>query len=209
MARARPTRREQQERTREQLLEAASRVFARRGFSEATLEEIAGEAGYTTGAVYSNFEGKEELFRAAFEHQVAHDIESVTSAQAMSADTGAERTRASAETWMALLRDRPEMFLLLVEQWSRAVRDRRHRAAFLDHFRMLREATTRWVVEEAQRGGYELSMPAEHVALGANALLFGIALEYLADPEAVPEGSLATMELALLTGIRERGRGLG
>src|SRR5438270_9307594 len=108
MTRPGPTRQERQARTHEELLDAASRVFARRGFSEATLEEIASEVGYTTGAVYSNFAGKEELFRAAFEHQVVTDIESVTSAQETSADTPAERTRASARTWMALLRERPE-----------------------------------------------------------------------------------------------------
>src|SRR5947209_13265538 len=180
-ATARPTRRERQEQTREQLLEAASRVFARRGFSEATVEEIANEAGYTTGAVYSNFRGKEELFRASFAHQVTRDIESVTSAQATSADTSVERTRASARTWMELLRNRPEMFLLVIEQWARAIRDPTHRDSFVEHFRLFREATTAWVIAEAERGGYELPLPAEEIALGANALLFGIALEYLAD----------------------------
>ena len=205
MAATRPTRRERQEQTREQLLGAAARVFARRGFADATLEEVAGDAGYSTGAVYSNFEGKEELFRAALEYQVAQDIEAVTSAQATSADTPVERTRASARTWMALLRERPEMFLLLIEQWVRAVHDPEHRPAFVEHLRMFREATARWVVEEAERGGYEPPMPPEHIAVGTNALLFGIALEYLADPESVPEELLGTMEVALLTGIRERG----
>ena len=206
MTRARTTRRERQERTREELLDAASRVFARRGFSDASLEEIASEAGYTTGAVYSNFAGKEGLFRAAFEHQVTRDIAAVTSAQAGSADTPAQRTRASARTWMTLLRERPEMFLLLVEQWSRAVRDPNHRAAFVEQLRTFREATTRWVIAEAERGGYELSRPPQDIALGANALLFGIALEYLADPDAVPHDALETMELALLTGLREHAR---
>jgi len=204
---SRPTRQEQQEQTREQLLAAASRVFARRGFSEATIDEIAGEAGYSTGAVYSNFAGKEELFQAAFEHEVVRDIESVAFAQSTSADTPAERTRASARTWMVLLRDRPEMFLLLIEQWARAARDPEHRAAFVEHFRLFREATARWVVAEAERGGYELPLPPDQIALGANALLFGVALEYLADPDSVPSDGLATLELALLRGLRRESGG--
>ena len=154
--------------------------------------------------MYSNFEGKYALFRAAFAYQVAHDIEAVQTAQASTADTAAERTRASARRWMALLRDRPEMFLLLIEQWSRAVRDPQHRATFVEHFRLFRQATTQWVVAEAERGGYELPLPPEHIALGANALLFGIALEYLSDPDAVPTDALEIMELALLTGLRVR-----
>lgn len=179
-------------------------MFAHRGLAAATLEEIAAEAGYTTGAVYSNFEGKNELFRAAFEHQVTRDIEAVAWAQARSADTPVERTRASARTWMRLLRDRPEMFLLLIEQWSLALRDPGHRAAFLEQFRLFREATASWVREEAERGGYDPPLAPDQVALGANALIFGIALEYLADPDAVPGDALETLEVALLTGLRER-----
>ena len=141
---------------------------------------------------------------AAFEHEVVRDIESVAFAQSTSADTPAERTRASARTWMVLLRDRPEMFLLLIEQWARAARDPEHRAAFVEHFRLFREATARWVVAEAERGGYELPLPPDQIALGANALLFGVALEYLADPDSVPSDGLATLELALLRGLRRK-----
>src|SRR5207248_6417040 len=116
-----------------------------------------------------------------------------------------QRTRASARTWMALLRDRPEMFMLLIEQWARAVRDPEHRTAFVEQFRQLREATTRWVIAEAERGGYELPLPPEQIALGANALLFGVALEYLADPGSVPSNGLETLEVALLRGLRRGG----
>jgi AcrR family transcriptional regulator len=51
------TRSQRQEQTRAQLLDAALPVFLRRGFHGASLDEIAEEAGYTTGAVYSNFTG--------------------------------------------------------------------------------------------------------------------------------------------------------
>ena len=46
------------------LLEAAAAVFAARGFHAATLDEIAAAAGFTKGAIYSNFGSKEELFLA-------------------------------------------------------------------------------------------------------------------------------------------------
>ncbi len=44
---------------------AARTVFLRRGFHGASLDEIAEEAGYTKGAVYSNFAGKDDLYLAA------------------------------------------------------------------------------------------------------------------------------------------------
>lgn len=53
--------------TRERLLEAAARVIARDGFQGARLADVAREAGLTTGAIYSNFRDKEELFLAAFD----------------------------------------------------------------------------------------------------------------------------------------------
>lgn len=52
------------ERTRRGLIEAAAEVFAERGFHAASLAEVAARAGLTTGAVYSNFRGKEDLFFA-------------------------------------------------------------------------------------------------------------------------------------------------
>jgi TetR/AcrR family acrAB operon transcriptional repressor len=50
--------------TRKQLLQAALTVFGRKGYSAATLEEIASEAGLTRGAIYWHFDGKEALYKA-------------------------------------------------------------------------------------------------------------------------------------------------
>lgn len=84
--RARPRRRlkqaEAKERTRQELVAAAARVFARKGFAGASLEEIAEAAGYSTGAVYYNFAGKEELFleliRSGWSRQIERRTEAVT-----------------------------------------------------------------------------------------------------------------------------------
>src|SRR5437763_1765044 len=65
---------EQKALTRRRLLEAAQVVFARRGFHAATVEEIAREAGATTGALYSNFSGKEDLFLELFEESTAAQV---------------------------------------------------------------------------------------------------------------------------------------
>jgi len=49
--------------TREQVLQAALRVFRRKGYAATTLEEIAHEAGFTRGAIYNHFEGKAQLYQ--------------------------------------------------------------------------------------------------------------------------------------------------
>lgn len=58
-------RRERQiERTRQDILEAAARAFAKNGFAGATIQDIAAEAGFTPPTLYSYFEGKEQILEA-------------------------------------------------------------------------------------------------------------------------------------------------
>jgi AcrR family transcriptional regulator len=54
------------ERTRQDILDAAARVFARHGFAGAKMQEIAREAGYTAPSLYTYFPGKEALFATLF-----------------------------------------------------------------------------------------------------------------------------------------------
>ncbi|HVB61887.1 MAG TPA: TetR/AcrR family transcriptional regulator [Ktedonobacteraceae bacterium] len=51
----------------EQIIDAALRVFSRKGFTKATNKDIAREAGITPGLIYYYFENKEALFRALVE----------------------------------------------------------------------------------------------------------------------------------------------
>ncbi len=64
------TRAESRTRTRSLLLDASERVFARRGYRGASLDEIAAEAGFSKGAVYSNFASKEDLFLALLDRHL-------------------------------------------------------------------------------------------------------------------------------------------
>src|SRR6266511_3643070 len=61
---------EQRHQTRAQLLDAAERVFAREGLRGASVAAIAAEAGYSHGAIYSNFDGKEDLFLMLVEERI-------------------------------------------------------------------------------------------------------------------------------------------
>ncbi|MEY2426563.1 MAG: hypothetical protein QOI61_2135, partial [Actinomycetota bacterium] len=64
MARKRLTREESKAKTRQELIRAANRLFLRNGYVATSLANIAEEAALTKGAVYSNFESKEDLFLA-------------------------------------------------------------------------------------------------------------------------------------------------
>jgi AcrR family transcriptional regulator len=72
-----PERRRQQ--TRDYLIQAAAQVFAERGFHGASLDQVAAAAGFTKGAVYSNFKNKEELFLALLEANREREMDALYS----------------------------------------------------------------------------------------------------------------------------------
>ena len=60
--------------TRRHLLDAAAIVFARNGFHGATIDEVSATAGFTKGAVYSNFKSKDDLFLALLEDRTERQL---------------------------------------------------------------------------------------------------------------------------------------
>src|ERR671933_449322 len=82
------TRKEKQARTRTCLMEAAAKVFSRRGLQQASIDEVAETAGFTKGAFYANFRNKEELFLAMLDERFAERLAEVDAA--VSDDTEVE-----------------------------------------------------------------------------------------------------------------------
>ena len=68
--RRRLSRSEAQALTRRRVLEAAAEVFGEKGFRAASLTDVADRAGYTIGAVYSNFASKDELFHGLMRERI-------------------------------------------------------------------------------------------------------------------------------------------
>ena len=192
-----PTRKERQERTREQLVAAASRVFARRGYHQATVEEIAAEAGFSTGAVYSNFSGKEQLFLALADRQVSErvaEIEAVADAAEREDDAGAE---AAAQFRTFLERD-PDWPLLFYEFWSLSVRNPDLQGELAKRRDAIRDALADTLERVAAQHGFELRFPPQTLATAIAASLNGLAFERAADPEALPDDVFAEFVTAVL-----------
>jgi AcrR family transcriptional regulator len=185
---SRPSLREEQKAlTRRRLLEAADAVFARRGFHGASVEEIARQAGATTGALYSNFAGKEDLFLELFEESTAAQVREYS--EIFSEGTTLEaQARGGADRWMQILRDRPGYFPLFIEFWAYALREPRVRERFALRFAAFRAAMAQMVVEGARQRGLPVDpQDAERLGIVINALGNGLALEKLAAPGAVPD----------------------
>jgi AcrR family transcriptional regulator len=175
------TRAEKQVETRARLIQAAASVFARRGFQAATVEEIADEAGYSHGAVYSNFAGKEELFLAVFEQYMAARIEEVSQASEIEGSF-AERARAGADQWMQRFsQDRPT-FLLHLEFMIHAARNPHLSEQLGARMAALRLEIERRLLEREAQTKAPLPLPAADIALLVRALGIGLAVEALNQP---------------------------
>jgi AcrR family transcriptional regulator len=186
METARLTREQSRANTRERLLRAARSVFARSGFHGASVEEIASEAGFSTGALYSNFTGKEDLFLVLMEREIEEHAREISEA-VRTRDSMAERATGGARQWMTMIEREPEVVLLFMEFWAYGVRDAQVRPKVAARFAQMREVLTRLIADGVRDFELELELPAEQLALAIDALADGIARQKLTDPDAVPD----------------------
>lgn len=191
------TRRERQEQTRELLLDAAAMVFARRGYHEASVEEIASEAGFSTGAVYSNFSGKEELFLALADREVEKQVAEIH-AVAEGVEAGGEAAVEAGRQFQELLKRDRDWPLLFYEFWSFGVRSARIQGEFAKRRQAVQDALAETLDRLAAQLGFELRFPAPMLATAIGATLNGLAFERAADPGAISDEVLGEFVAAIL-----------
>jgi AcrR family transcriptional regulator len=175
------TRAAKQGQTRARLIDAAASVFARRGFQSATIEEIAEEAGYSHGAVYSNFGGKEDLFLAVFEQYMSQRVQEVAHAAEIEGSF-AERARAGADQWMQRFVGDRDTFLLHLEFMIHAARNPHLSEQLGQRMATLRLEIERQLSSREALSDSTLPLAAADLALILRALGIGLAVEALNQP---------------------------
>ena len=175
------TRAERQAQTREDLIDAAEELFTANGFHATSLDAVAIAAGYTKGAVYSNFSSKEDLFFAVYERRVERHEAHVAELFAEPPDAGeailgviravGDLRRRRQDGWMAVF----------LEFWTHVLRHPEHRARFGEaHKRAVAPFEVALERFAAQRG-ITLAIPADQLATALFAMENGIGLERLTD----------------------------
>jgi AcrR family transcriptional regulator len=176
MAQRERVRRPPREEIREELLAAAARIIARRGFQGASVEAISEDAGLSTGAIYSNFKGKEDLFLSLYEQRIERRRGELRSAVVGAGGGQAGLAAAGADVAEVLGRER-EWFLLYFEFALHAARD----PAFARRFRKLRQTGLRelrgGLSDGLEHAGLEPTLPVSQLARGLRALSYGLALD--------------------------------
>lgn len=173
--------------TREYLLQAAAQVFAERGFHAATLDEVAAAAGFTKGAVYSNFKNKEDLFLALLEDAYARDIAAIKETMEASEVPPEARLGDFVNMMRGDVARLPGMDSLYLEFHLYALRNPAARARLNE----LEQEDIRAIAEILdERRDVERVEPAERTARIIVALFRGISMMRTANPEAAGEDLL-------------------
>jgi AcrR family transcriptional regulator len=181
------TREQSRAETRRRLLEAGERVFAEKGLYGASVEEIAERAGFSSGAFYSNFEDKEELFLALFDRRTETQIAEVASllqgnpapSDFFAALKARERGRGAQRTW----------FMLTLEFVLYSVRTPRARPKLARRERAVRDAYARAAIAQHHAQGLSPPGPPEQLGLILQALDHGFWMQRNIDPETVSEAA--------------------
>jgi AcrR family transcriptional regulator len=184
------TRAEQQQRTREGVLSAADRLFVERGFHATSVDQIAQAAGYTKGAVYSNFAAKEDVFFAVYERRMERAVRELERTLAASPDPAAWIESVIADT--SRRRGRDDRWLsTFFEFWAHVIRRPALRERFAAIHARLEGPFVAALERHADDHRARLAIEPRQVHLAMTAMSLGLTLERLVRPDAV-DGDLGT-----------------
>jgi len=170
-ARKRLTREESKELTRLRLIEAAEMLFIRRGFTDASVDEISEMAGYSRGAFYSNFENKEQVFLAVIDRRRPKPLDDIL--QRVSEPV--ER-KAAVRTWFSNQWRLKDFIALRMEFSRRAFRDRSVRTHLSELLRQELETYSATVTRSLCTKDEVAAERAEIVALVLLAAALGLGI---------------------------------
>ena len=194
------TRAQAKGRTRERLLDAAAQTFARKGYAGATVEEIAEAAGYTIGALYAHFGGKQELFLELMSSRTSRRRTAV--AEILGAEDGRDPVDALAEFLERTGSPDPDVMALWAEFWLYAVRNPDAMGALIAQRREQVDALVDLVSAAMERRGAPPGVSARAVATVALAMFQGLMRQRRIDPDRVSGDLLAQGLRWLFAGLQ-------
>lgn len=193
-----PNRRLPREEVRRRLLAEATRVFTERGYADARIEDIAAGAGFTKGAVYSNFGGKQALFGAILGDSAETELAAVRDEIRDTDDLPTVIGQVALLVTRRIVEDGGRGHLSL-EFAARAARDEHAREVLTPMRRAQRKGAARSIAEVAERTGVRPAVDLDQAALILHCLTNGLVNEHIADPEAVDSEAIERALTTVLT----------
>ena len=114
--------------SKEQILEAAMKVFVKNGFSETRMEDIAENSGLSKGAIYHHYKSKKELFLALIDFWEEYFFFKIFFNKDVESKNSADLLRDMAKDMIETFKNRKYILLAELEFWSLANHDEDVRA---------------------------------------------------------------------------------
>jgi AcrR family transcriptional regulator len=200
------TRKEKQAKTRSALLKSAAKLICRKGIADASVEDVAADAGYTKGAFYANFKSKEEMFLVMLDEKYAAELEELETALS-GEDAPAEEARYAAEQFIRFAWSDPQWPKLYFEFAAYAGRNRDFREELLTRDRRIREQMAEVYRRWAADFGLESPVPVEDLAMMTFCMANGFIMGQLIEP-ALAEELYGTMMSIFFRGVAATAIGL-
>lgn len=198
---------EEAERTRQALLDAALRVFGRLGYAPASLDDIACEAGLTRGAIYHHFGGKAELYQALMA-ELQRPAAALVDAALHDERPPLERLRLLLARSLAYLEQDPAYRASMELSLFRTGREPDLEAGLAQKIagqRALRAHIAELVRQAQATGAVRADADPQAAAMALLGLLNGVALIWLLDPQGFsPAAQAEALADTLLRGLAAR-----
>jgi AcrR family transcriptional regulator len=194
------TRKQKQAHTRSCLMHSAAKVFAQRGLQQASIDEVAEDAGFTKGAFYANFKNKEELFLAMLDERFTQRIEEIERVIAGEGPTS-EKARRAGDDFAEMVAADPEWQRLFFEFSAYAVRNEDFREELATRYRALRDGIANALRARHDELGVDYPLPVEEIAMMTCIMGNGFAQEKLLEGDAVADDLYGTMLMIFFTGL--------
>ncbi|MGD9815203.1 MAG: TetR/AcrR family transcriptional regulator [Hyphomonadaceae bacterium] len=170
-------------------MSAAERVLARHGYGGASIDLISADAGYSKGAIYSNFEGKEAIFLELTRIYMARAMADLEQAL----DVAPEKLSAALSQWLAAYQTDNDCLLLVTELQLQA----RRNPAFAARYYALQDEQTRSLANSLRRffkaSGAPIPMNAIDLAGALIAVAHGLSLQRPPSESDAPGRVIKTM----------------
>ena len=189
------SRAESQALTRQRLVEVARDLFLREGYAKTSLERVAEEAGYSKGAVYSNFGGKDDLCLAVLDSIQGEVADAVLHALGDAASF--EEALAAFDLWADKRLGDPDWSALEAEFAARSRRDPVLRQALRERNARLHAMVATALADSADRHGLAFRIPVEQAAHALLSMAIGLGLQRAITPS-LEVGTITDVARALV-----------
>ena len=165
---------------RRQILDGAAACFARKGFRQATMQDICGETDLSMGAVYRYFSSKEQIIEAMAEAARQRREELVTAMR--EATSTREALEVLSHTFFSMLEYDAEAWALDPELWAEALRNPRVERVVKSTMQSVRAPVEEFVREAQEQGEIDRELEPEAVARVIVSFFDGLVLQRALEP---------------------------